>query len=66
MAAGSGFVLHCEALLDSASEKASTLEQHNTSLGGQGLRDVLEAQRKAEARSSEAEAVTASRKGTCP
>ena len=27
-----------EALLDSASEKASTLEQHNTSLGGHGIR----------------------------
>jgi len=44
------------ALLASARAKALTLEQQHSSLGGNGLRDALEAQRKAEAKASEAEA----------
>lgn len=48
-----------QALLGSAKEKAATLEQHNASLGGSGLRDALEAQCRAEAKASEAEAEAA-------
>lgn len=48
-----------ETLLSSAKDKAATLEQHNASLGGGGLRDALEAQRRAEAKASEAQAEAA-------
>ena len=34
--------------MSSSAEKAATLEKHNESLGGEGLRTALEAQRKAE------------------
>eukprot|EP00928_Gymnodinium_smaydae_P013365 TRINITY_DN14878_c0_g3_i1.p1 TRINITY_DN14878_c0_g3~~TRINITY_DN14878_c0_g3_i1.p1 ORF type:complete len:725 (-),score=103.87 TRINITY_DN14878_c0_g3_i1:151-2325(-) len=42
-------------LVSSAKGKASTLEQHNKSLKGDGLREALAAQRKAEAKAAEAE-----------
>lgn len=54
-----------QTLLGSASAKALTLEQHNASLSGGGLRDALEAQRKADARASEAEAMAAKQAQAC-